>query len=255
MKRMQKGFTLIEVIGVMFIIAILATAIAPSVIQQIDRTRNDVESNSLQNIAELIEVEVQRNQVVPSRNTWVDNIDDHFSGPSNELSEVGNGERVLHTNVDGNTGGDYDQQSLFEAGPDPIGNLSTTAPNVRTLLVSNIDQDLPNGNLNASDFDAAWSQSGSVPSGYVEEEPVHIQRINFSSLFVGISFNRAAGDTKNQASWGLVNSTTDRSITGSSTVYLLKGSQVRLLDASVQEHVVILERPMNFTYDNGAWSW
>ncbi len=60
------GFTLVEMIGVLAIIAILASFIAPNVLNQLRSARRDAEDHQLANIAQGIELFIRQNRSFPA---------------------------------------------------------------------------------------------------------------------------------------------------------------------------------------------
>src|SRR5881397_3997456 len=61
------GFTIIEFVGVLAVIAILAAALAPVLIRQMDRIASKQESTRLKSIGEALRQSVIRNRYIP---TW-----------------------------------------------------------------------------------------------------------------------------------------------------------------------------------------
>ncbi len=61
----SRGFTLVEMIGVLAILAILASFITPNVMNQLRSARRDAEDHQLANIAQGIELFVRQNRVFP----------------------------------------------------------------------------------------------------------------------------------------------------------------------------------------------
>src|SRR5438105_9650868 len=68
--RFRGGFTLIEVIAVLAVIAILVAVITPSVIRRVDRAAWTKESADLNAIADSYAQSILRNKIVPGTNGW-----------------------------------------------------------------------------------------------------------------------------------------------------------------------------------------
>src|SRR6266567_629910 len=65
-----RGFTAIEVIGVLTVIALLAAAVIPNVIRRIDHAAWTKETADLNTIADAYTQYIQRNKTVPNQDTW-----------------------------------------------------------------------------------------------------------------------------------------------------------------------------------------
>src|SRR5882672_7418118 len=68
------AFTLIEVIGVLAVIGLLAAALVPALIRQMDRIAGDQESAALKACGDALQQSVIRNRYVPGAADWATNI-------------------------------------------------------------------------------------------------------------------------------------------------------------------------------------
>lgn len=66
----RRAFTLIELIGVLAIIAIMAAVLAPNVIRQIDRAAVKAEQENLQKVGDIIKLYLRDNYVAPTAANW-----------------------------------------------------------------------------------------------------------------------------------------------------------------------------------------
>jgi prepilin-type N-terminal cleavage/methylation domain-containing protein len=73
----QAGFSLIELIGVMAIIAILAAIVAPMSVRGIERVAIRAESVTLNRLGEFTKLHVKRTGVLPTAATWRANLIDY----------------------------------------------------------------------------------------------------------------------------------------------------------------------------------
>src|SRR5262245_44444067 len=64
------GFTLIELIGVLTVVAILALALVPNLIRQMDRIAGEQESARLKSIGDALQQSIMRNRYVPGSADW-----------------------------------------------------------------------------------------------------------------------------------------------------------------------------------------
>src|SRR5881392_156656 len=77
----QRGFTLIEMIAVLSVIAILVAVIAPSVIRRVDQAAWTKETADLNTIADAYRQYVLRIKTVPGTNDWAPDIAAQMSLP------------------------------------------------------------------------------------------------------------------------------------------------------------------------------
>src|SRR5262245_19876998 len=70
----DSGFTVMEVIGVMTVIAIMAAAIFPSIIRRIDHAAATREKSDLNAIADSYTQFILRKKAIPDTNTWATDI-------------------------------------------------------------------------------------------------------------------------------------------------------------------------------------
>src|SRR5262245_52872169 len=70
----QRGVTLIELIGVLTVLAIFACALVPVLIRQMDKIAGDQESASLKSISEALQQSILRNRYIPNDANWVSTV-------------------------------------------------------------------------------------------------------------------------------------------------------------------------------------
>src|SRR5262249_49393499 len=66
----QRAMTLIELIGVLAVLAILAAFLVPALIRQADKIEGDKESASLKSFGDALQTSITRNRYVPSYTNW-----------------------------------------------------------------------------------------------------------------------------------------------------------------------------------------
>jgi len=150
----QPAFTLIEMIGTLTVMSILALFLVPVLIRQMDRLASDRERTSLRSIADAVRQSVVRNRYIP---TWTNLASTVASELGVNLVQVNLNERkqprffLLDPNLSiGGAGVPYLQSSTGSANP-PV--------NVRFLVLSSIGQALTgmsSGVPSAADFNAIW---------------------------------------------------------------------------------------------------
>src|SRR5438477_10985756 len=65
-----RAFSLIEMIGVLAVIAILAAALAPSFVRQMDKSASDQESAGLKAFGDALQKSIMRSRYIPSDADW-----------------------------------------------------------------------------------------------------------------------------------------------------------------------------------------
>ncbi|HXI51243.1 MAG TPA: prepilin-type N-terminal cleavage/methylation domain-containing protein, partial [Candidatus Saccharimonadales bacterium] len=69
-RPVRNGMTLIELIGVLAIIAIVAAALVPVLIRQLDKAAADQETAALKSFSTALQRSAQRNRYIPSEADW-----------------------------------------------------------------------------------------------------------------------------------------------------------------------------------------
>jgi prepilin-type N-terminal cleavage/methylation domain-containing protein len=257
------GFTLIEMIGTLAIVCILAAVLIPKVIKQIDQAAFTKEVNDMTAIANAVVQQVIRSNAVPDAtsgaNGWAQAAARWTQRPVSQILVNNRGfNRLCFYDNGGWMSGivPYTQTNT--------GTGTTIPSNARMVLVSTIAKQLPstNGPLDSASFNSIWNAAqGSVPtflstglgwSGKAED--LVIQRISLDSLFHQlILINRGQyGDAK-----FAINASTTLSVTNDGNGFsscFLDGSAVALCNSGgvpVTKH--ILKRNISFVFENGAW--
>ena len=171
----QQAFTLIEMIGVLAIIAILAAVIAPNVIKQMQSASQDAEEQTLSHLADGFVNYVLENRIIPQSGegtgTWATNIATQMDLPTNKIfqNELGNSRRYWFdpaTNLNGlsDNSASYDQNTVAAANISGDATTSTASPptNPRAMIISDLSDSGSNNILVASvghtalNFAAVW---------------------------------------------------------------------------------------------------
>ena len=192
----RRAFTLIEMIGVMAVIAITAAMILPPLISQTDSLVAGQELATTQSFITALQNNIQRNHVIPSATNWVSIVATELGmNPTNVAYTVRNTPRVLliDTNGFGKMTLPYTENSAGM--PDALTN--STLP--RFLIVSSLGSTLPaalttsnnvNGYLGPTDFNNLWSAAnGTVPTNGAwtgwrgKASDITVQRLNVGYLF------------------------------------------------------------------------
>jgi type II secretory pathway pseudopilin PulG len=191
-RRLQCGITLIELIGVMAVVAVLAAIMAPSVLRQMDqaaRTKEISDLNAISNALVLEILNTNGTKTIPSQATWAQAVAKWTQQPVTRITTNNRGcSRVFLIDTNGLFG--------TAAGALPYTqsiNTALTAPvvNARLLIVSTIARPfvpVTSGKPGNSDFNAIWNTAdGAKPSTWTtwqgKGEDLVIQRLNLDQLF------------------------------------------------------------------------
>ncbi len=205
----QQAFTLIEMIGVLAIIAILAAVIAPNVIKQMQSASQDAEEQTLSHLADGFVNYVLENRVIPQSGegagTWATNIATQMDLPTKEIYEndLGNSRRYWFdpaTNLNGlsDNSASYDQNTVAAANISGDATTSTASPptNPRAMIISDLSDGGSNNILVASvghtalNFAAVWDQTGTL----AESSTLKVKRINLSQMFETVTLESSNGN-------------------------------------------------------------
>lgn len=170
----KTGFTLIEMIGVLAIMAIMASVMVPTTLRTVENAAVKAESETMANLAEQIRSYVREKAALPGAASW-----DTDLAPSVELSSA----QILTNKRQVNR--------LYVIDP--------TAPSQRVLLLSSMRNglNLPNAATVRANFDGIWNAGPTVvPPGFpavwstpasatqTNLEFLIIQRVNLRPIFL-----------------------------------------------------------------------
>ncbi len=159
-----KGFTLIELIGVMAIMATLAAVIVPNVIQQIDAATQDAETLNLAAMGQGVMLYLRDQHAWPA--DPADLSPGYVPFGAVQLTQNHNGfPRYMSIHPD------------VSAYNNVVGLASTDLPDTRFLLISDLRQDAAVVIATAADFDTWWNTDETVTPN------LKIHRGHIGSLF------------------------------------------------------------------------
>jgi prepilin-type N-terminal cleavage/methylation domain-containing protein len=202
-RKCHRAFSLIEMIGVLAVIAVLATTLAPSFVRQMDKSASDQESAALKSFGDALQQSIMRNRYIPSETDWASTV----------ATELGVDIAAVTTNP-------RRQQRFFLIDPNlsiasgalpysqtTAGSLSQPV-NPRVMILSSVGTPLPagvvSGTATAANFTNIWKAAeGTVPvaapafagwSGTGTD--LKIQRVDLSALFVRLQLGWIASSHK-----------------------------------------------------------
>lgn len=266
-RKQEGGFSLIEMIGVMGIITILALALAPIFIKQMDQIAADKESAQLRTFADAFRQAVRITKTIPNQNGWDSMI------ATNLGLQVGQ----VRTNARWTT-------RLFLIDPDmQIGVTSGKLPyiqttsgsqvqdglgyyippvNPRLMIVSSISQPLPatltNGvtaSTGAYCFSNIWNTTdGTIPSGWTwtgKGTDLKVQRIQLTDLFFPLILNNTGTSVGKYS----INGVGPLSVPNPSLIsYFIDTTLLELMDcATNRQYGEILHQSKSFDFILCSW--
>lgn len=258
--RAQTGFTLMELIGVMAVLAILSAAMAPSLFELIDDAYAKQEQANLNALANDLTDLLRTQQVLPSSNRTA------WSAALAAISELPLS-KVL-TNQRGFNRTLYFDPQFFTSsdssfsGYTQTGGLTLKPPSPRAMFISDLNAHAPQPAMTRAVFDDIWDQSADAL--VVESNDVKITRLNFSGEFHRLVLVNAAGS---QAGFSLENGTrhaiaaNNGTTDGVVTRYVVSGSRLELYSTPYPTGALstasVVSRTEGFRYvsDGANWFW
>ncbi|MEM1263548.1 MAG: prepilin-type N-terminal cleavage/methylation domain-containing protein [Pseudomonadota bacterium] len=259
-KRNNTGFTLLELIGVMAVLAILSAALAPAVFQAIDDAYAAAEDSNLERIGDDLIRYIRTTGVVPTRQTATMStvLAAQSSLPEQKIATNERGFQRL-----------FYFDPLFLSTPDSVwsGYAQTTglgaAPlSPRLMIISDLGGNVATQPATSAAFNAIWNQSAGA--AIVETDRVKIHRLNLSHLFhrilltnentsqAGYRLNLAAAQPVAAAS-GATDGVVSR--------YVIDGTEVTLFadpypsGALATSRLVTANQSYLYTTNGTAWFW
>ncbi len=186
--RKQRGFTLMELIGVLAVIAILSAAMAPSIFDTIRNAYSEAEEGNLARLAEDLETYLLTTRSLPSSNSavWSAAIASVSDRPAAlVLRNQRDYQRTLYfdprffSNTESNFSGYVQVDGLAAAPFSP-----------RIMLISDMTANAPSPAMNSATFDAIWDQTAGA--SVVENSDLKIVRLNLSGHFQRVVLTNAS---------------------------------------------------------------
>ena len=256
----QRGFSLMELIGVMAVLAILSAVLAPSVFDLINNAYAKQEQENLESLAADLRRLIQAEQRIPSSNrtNWSSALATFSDLPASRvLSNERGFLRTLYFDPRFFTTSDSNFNGYTQAG-----GLTGAPVSPRAMFISNLRGNAPQPSMNSAEFDRIWNQTAGA--SVVEGADVKITRMNFGDLFHRLTvINTATAQAGFSVEGGVAqaliagNGTTD----GISTRFLIDGSRVEFYGTpfppGVLTTVVVVNDSvsMRYTTDGSSWFW
>lgn len=255
----QRGFTLMELIAVMAILAILSAVLAPSLIDAIDDAYATAEANNLSAIADDLERYISDTGIVPDRAlaTWSAAV---ATTSSRALASIQLNERGFTRSVY------FDPRFIASGGGFngyvQTGGLSTPPASPRVMIISDMRGNVAVQANDATRFNDIWNRTAGA--ALVESDTLKIERRHMGGLFHRVLL---ANQSTSQAAYS-INAAGQLAVpAGSSGVdgllsrYIIEGSELALYGTPFPTgglaSAALVQRDVSLRYasDGGSFEW
>jgi type II secretory pathway pseudopilin PulG len=246
------AFTIIELVGVMAIVAIIAAALAPNIIKRIDRAAWQRETSDLNSMANGLVQTVLKDRQVPSHVTISNAVSSYLDLALSQVSITPRGISRLFLADPGLT------NALGGTLPYVQGSsgLPTRPSAARMMIVSTIAK----GPSISGSFSDIWNTpEGSAPTNWTgKPDDLCIKRIELGSLFRRVCLIN--NDTNQYGIYRLEGQGTQHVYVeshGTRNFFVLDGTALNLYrnqDSNDLQLRIIVDRDLSFGYQNHLWS-
>jgi hypothetical protein len=263
-QRQTAGFSLIELLGALTILTILALALGPVLVREYDRHARERETKSLEALASGLRSHILRTRTIPSHTQYPQAVATEIGM---QISEVVLNHRRLPRVL-------LIDPAVTNVIPIPytqnFRGLTNSIPlSLGMVLVSSVSAPLPSGLVSgfassSASFNAIWSAAeNTVPAGWSwsgRGEDLRIIRINLGTLFVPLALNydTITMGAANRGRFSVDGSSTNVLPTTPTFVsnYLISsvlGLHHHAGSADTIQAQIVLQVPTSFTYQGAAW--
>jgi type II secretory pathway pseudopilin PulG len=257
------GFTLIEVVGVLAVVLILATMIFSATTKSVDVGVSKQESVTLQNFATALQNSVLRNRVVPDGSGW-------YLAVAKELGLSPNA--VLYNARNPTISRVFMIDPNIQIGPSAGGlpytqgsNGSAQPQSARAMILSSLAAfaPFPATATNSANFNALWSTpDGSLPSNSSFNgwkglpDDLKVQRVNFGPLFVNLQLFNYQSTDQGQYQINSAGTNTVANV-GGVNAYFVQNTPLDLIkgvnSGSTTDARLVLSRDSSYFYVAQVW--
>ena len=257
----RRAFSLIEMIGVLAVIAITAAMLLPVLTKTTDSAVAGQETASLQSFGTALQNNILRTRSIPATTNWITVVAGETGLTlSNVAYTVRQQPRLLLVDTNGFGSLTLPYSQTAAGTPNPLTN--STLP--RFMIVSSLGTALPallgtNGFPSSTNFNALWNcPAGTVPTNSPwntwtgKSSDVSVQRVSLSTLFARLTLNNS--DPTN-ALYGIDTfAASNLAATNLFSAYYLIGTVFNLYMAGTNlEAAQVLQRDSSWNFSGGVW--
>jgi type II secretory pathway pseudopilin PulG len=254
--KQSRGFTLLELIGIMTIAAIIATAILPHALSKVRYQKGEEEKVMMAQISQTFLHALQLEGFVPDTaagaNGWNTFISSYMGKNANAiLRNVRGYERKMIVQEGFFAQLPWQPSVLFSSAPVFPWGLPTSNPlQARIMLISALENPVASTQLTNQQFQNIWEQNAQTPAMFIESDALIIERISLSQAMIPLTFQ--INSTANSPAWSLQPSGIWRNIAqGNYRVFVFKGTTIQLRN-NTATLTIPMHNPRNISY-NGEW--
>jgi type II secretory pathway pseudopilin PulG len=258
------AFSLIELIGVLAVIAVLAAVVVPSAIRYLDRVAARREVAALKVLGDSFQKAILRQRTIPVVASWRSFIAAEAGMSSNAVSvNPRNRQRAFVADPGGWLAGNLP----YVNSPNGSATYPSTA---RAMVISSLGAALPanlEASMTAQEFQKLWSTpEGSIPSASPaiwdgwQGDPydIKIQRLNLGPLFHRLVLSTYTAATNGQFDIDKrgTNNLLQAVQNAPCSAYYLEGTVVDLYTGGspvTTNHSLIINDDVSFVYEYGIW--
>jgi len=272
---------LIELIGVLAVIAVLAAVLAPAFVRQMDKLAGDQESAALKSFGDALQASILRVTPAHPANHYIPNESDWASTVATELgvdiATITNSPRrkprfflidpALRTG-NNSSGLPYNQTNASGSVVTNSAGVIVPPLSPRLMILSSIGRALPtnvvSGVGSSTNFNAIWDRNDAaraVPAtsfawtGWANGEDLKVQRVNLSPLFVRLILTTNVSEsayysidsTNTNDKYNVPSPGRDGYFIKNSVLYLYTQGRTNI------DSQQILTRDISFVYDQNVW--
>lgn len=258
----SRGMSLLEMIGILGIIALLAGVALPVAIRILDRIAADREIAALKTIGEGLQTAIVRSRSVPNPAYWVSFVATHAGMDADTIDRTPRKRlRVLVPDPASTFLNQNPTQPVIYA--QTTAGLAAVPVKSRLILLSCLGGQLNVGTLDEAQFETLWS-TGTLPGIFTgRPDDLKMQRIDLSRLFVKLAIGTyAVGENFDPVPIKLGQYSIDGGTTnfalhgGAPAAWYLRGTVLRLFTQEkipVPDHTHILNADVSFVYEDSEW--
>lgn len=249
------GFTLIEVMGVLAIVAILAAAMIPAIMASLKRSERQNEEANLDAIVIGLKDYIIRERSIPDESSWIQIAADELN-ISTDRVEFNEGGWIRVFMPDPLLRIGITNTSILPYTQTIQGSIQPVTP--RALLISCLTRNLPT--LSTNDFGSIWDAApGDIPGSWSTDwekyaKDLKLKRIDFRDLFHRLVLNNIDSQLDAQFSIDDLSAIILPSTNFVERWYLKNTSVgLRFTDGTLQiQEVMVNDR--SYVFQNGSWS-